>query len=642
MDLQAEWLETDGHGGYASGTVSGERTRRYHALLLTATTPPTGRVVLVNGIEAWLEGPHGRIPLSTQRYLPDIRHPEGDRGIVSFSATPWPRWQFASRVTQEILAGRQGEGTVLRWCRTDAAAPTRLLVRPLLSGRDYHALHRHNDVFDATARVAGGNVGWRPYRDLPGIALLSNGQYEHDPQWFYNFLYHTEAARGLDCVEDLLSPGMISFDLSHADAVMVLRTGEDLSAPANAVAAALLAAEHDRRSAVPTVWLAADAYLTARDGGLSLIAGYPWFTDWGRDTFIAMRGLMLGTGRLAEAKQILLTWAGLVNQGMLPNRFPDAGTAPEYNAVDASLWFIIAMHDLLDSAAAAGEEPASATQACLIGAAEAILDGYARGTRYGIGVDQDGLLRAGEPGQQLTWMDARFGDWVVTPRIGKPVEVEALWINALRIAGAWSPRWQEMEARARTSFAARFPDPATGGLVDVVDVDHVPGHCDRSLRPNQILAVGGLPFPLLTGTAARRVVDLVEARLLTPLGLRTLSPDHPAYAPRYQGDLRARDAAYHQGTAWPWLMGPFVEAWLRVRGDTPEARQEARTRFLAPLRAHLDTAGLGHVSELADAEAPHAPGGCPFQAWSLGEVIRIERMLTPETRALLRPRSGDA
>ncbi|MGA9867355.1 MAG: amylo-alpha-1,6-glucosidase, partial [Acetobacteraceae bacterium] len=255
------------------------------------------------------------------------------------------------------------------------------------------------------------------------------------------------------------------------------------------------------------------------------------------------------------------------------------------------------------------------------------LTGYQAGTRFGIGADADGLLRAGVPGVQLTWMDAKVGDHVITPRIGKPVEVQALWINALRIAAAWSPRWAEIAAKAQGSFAARFPDAASGGLFDVVDADHVSERTDARVRPNQVFAVGGLPFALLEGEAARRVVDLVEARLLTPLGLRTLDPADPAYVGHYRGGPAQRDGAYHQGTAWPWLMGPFVAAWLRVRGDTKAAKTEATRRFLPPLLAHLEVAGLGHVSEVVDGDAPHTPGGCPFQAWSLGELIRIRSML---------------
>jgi len=333
-----------------------------------------------------------------------------------------------------------------------------------------------------------------------------------------------------------------------------------------------------------------------------------------------LRGLLLATGRLAEAEQILLAWSGLVSDGMLPNRFPDDGGEPEYNSVDASLWFVVAVHDFLLAA------PETSARAALQDAAAAILTGYARGTRFRIAADADGLLRAGVPGQQLTWMDAKVDGWVVTPRVGKPVEIQALWINALRIGAAWATEWNAPADLAHASFLARFPDPHTGGLADVVDADGVPGQVDRRIRPNQIFAVGGLPFPLLSGASARRMVDLVEARLLTPMGLRTLAPDDPAYIGRYAGNRLQRDAAYHQGTVWPWLIGPFVEAWLRVRSNTAAARAEASVRFLAPLREHLNAAGLGHVSEVADGDAPHAPGGCPFQAWSLGELPRAEKL----------------
>jgi predicted glycogen debranching enzyme len=350
------------------------------------------------------------------------------------------------------------------------------------------------------------------------------------------------------------------------------------------------------------------------------VAGYPWFTDWGRDTFIALRGLCLAGERLDDARRILLAWAGAVSQGMLPNRFPDHGEAPEYNAVDASLWYAVAVHEYL-----ATEHAGAADAQVLRDAVEAILDGYGAGTRFGIRADADGLLAAGAPGVQLTWMDARVGDWVVTPRIGKPVEVQALWLNALWIAARWAERFAAPLARGRAAFAARFWNPARGCLFDVVDVNHQPDTADPTLRPNQILAVGGLPLALVDGERARRIVDLVEAELLTPLGLRSLAPGEPGYAGRYEGDGPSRDSRYHQGTVWPWLIGPFVDAWVRVRGDSASARQEARQRFLRPLLAHLDEAGLGHVSEIADGDPPHRPRGCPFQAWSVGELLRTLR-----------------
>ena len=631
VDPDAEWLEADGIGGFASGTVGGIRTRRYHALLLSATTPPTGRVVLVNGLEAWIEGAAGTSALTTQRYAPDVVYPNGAEHLAAFTRDPWPTWTFrlpdATVIVHDLFVEPDACETVLRWRRAAGSGPCQLKVRPLLSGRNYHALHRENPAFRFDAQVRGGNVSWRPYQDQPAITALTNGAYAHDPQWYRNFLYTAERDRGLDDVEDLASPGVLTFDLAEAPALIVLRAGDDLAVRAAAHAADLATAEQARRAAMASLFArSARSYRVDRGAGQTLIAGFPWFTDWGRDTFIAMRGLVLATGELTAAEAILTAWAGTVSEGMLPNRFPDAGGAPEYNAVDASLWYIVAVHEFLDGCAAAERTVSASIADRLRAACEAILEGYAAGTRFRVGADTDGLLRAGVPGVQMTWMDAKIGDHVVTPRVGKPVEVQALWINALRIAARWSARWRETEARARGAFAARFADPA-GGLLDVVDADHVEGATDARLRPNQILAVGGLPFPLLSGGAARAVVDRVEAKLLTPLGLRTLSPDDPAYAGHYRGGPVERDGAYHQGTAWPWLMGPFVDAWLSVRGKTDAAKTEARGRFLAPLMDHLGHAGLGHVSEVADGDPPHAPGGCPFQAWSLGELIRIRRML---------------
>jgi predicted glycogen debranching enzyme len=638
LDLDAEWLEADGLGGFASGTVGGRRTRRYHALLLTATTPPTGRVVLVNGIEAWVEAAGQRCALSSQKYLPDVRYPDETRRIITFTRSPWPTWRFqlddGSEVEQEIFVDRDACETVLRWRRTGGAEEARLVVRPLLSGRDYHALHRENGSFDFRSVSERGNVAWRPYPDLPAVAAISNGRYQASPEWYRNFTYDAEEARGLDHVEDLASPGTFTWELGAQDCVLVLRAGDGLSVRAEPHAARLATAEAARRKAASSpLALAAESYLVDRGAGRTVLAGFPWFCDWGRDTFISLRGLDIATGRLDDAEQILTQWAGSVSEGMLPNRFVDHGETPEFNAVDASLWFIVAVHDFLAAATQSGRAVAPAIVDCLRAAAEAIIEGYERGTRFGIGADADGLIKAGVPGVQLTWMDARVGNWVVTPRIGKPVEVQALWLNALRIAGAWSSRWTALEAKAHASFLAKFPDPASGGLYDVVDADHQQGKNDSSVRPNQIFAVGGLPFALLEGPAARGVVDLVERKLVTPLGLRTLSPDDPAYRPLFRGGVSERDSAYHQGTAWPWLAGPFIEAWLRVRDFSAAARAEAQARFLAPLRRHLETAGLGHVSEVADGDPPHMPGGCPFQAWSLGELIRAERLVQSQPPA---------
>jgi predicted glycogen debranching enzyme len=638
-----EWIEPDGLGGFASGTVSGVRTRRYHALLLTAVTPPTGRFVLVNGLDAFVETPAGRFALSGQRYAGDVVHPDGPQRVESFRAEPWPRWIYllpdGTRVEQELFVTGDRPRVVISWRLGGAAAATaRLEVRPFLSGRDYHSLHHENAAFAFQPEVSGegARVAWRPYPGLPGIVARTNGRYAHEPLWYRRFLYAEEQRRGLDSLEDLATPGSFQFDLAAGEAVLILATdagdaARDAAPDARTLAQELRAAEtRRRRRFADPLDRAADGYLVRRGQGRTIVAGYPWFTDWGRDTFIALRGLCLATGRHDDAGAILLEWAGAVSQGMLPNRFPDGAEPPEYNSVDASLWYVVAVHELLEAAAAGRTRIGSRDRERLVGAVSAILDGHRRGTRHRIRRDGDGLLAAGEPGVQLTWMDAKIGDRVITPRIGKPVEIQALWLNALRIgAGLGVARTEEWQ-RGRRAFLERFWNDEQGTLADVVDVDHQPGLVDTRFRPNQIFAVGGLPFPLLEGERARRVVDAVEARLVTPLGLRSLAPGEPGYRPRYAGGVVERDEAYHQGTVWPWLAGPFVEAWVRVRGDSSAAKREARERFVAPLREHLAEAGLGHVSEVADADAPHRPGGCPFQAWSLGELLRLERQVLSE------------
>jgi predicted glycogen debranching enzyme len=478
---------------------------------------------------------------------------------------------------------------------------------------------------------------------MPAVAALSNGAYRAESYWYRNFLYTREQERGLDCVEDLGAPGTFSIDLRQPGVLIFAAQSHvaaltQLGSSAADISRALVDRERKRRAKFASrLARAADAYLVRRDcaattqdrtsNGLTIIAGYPWFADWGRDTFIALRGLCLAGGRMNDAAEILSAWAGTISEGMLPNRFPDQAGAPEFNSVDASLWYVVAVDDFLKRSQTNGLPAPPALVQKLRGAVQAILTGYFRGTRYGIGCDADGLLRAGVPGEQLTWMDVKIGDWVVTPRIGKPVEVEALWLAALKIGGQFDRQWNDVHARGLKSFQTRFWNESLGCLYDVVDVDHQAGQVDATVRPNQIFAVGGLPENLLDVKRARRVVDLVEERLWTPFGLRTLDQADPAYAPRYVGGVKERDAAYHQGTVWPWLAGPFIEAWVRVRGDSPQVRAQARTKFLAPLLERLDAAGLGHLPEIADGDAPHTPRGCPFQAWSLAELIRAQTLL---------------
>jgi predicted glycogen debranching enzyme len=628
---KSEWLEANGLGGFASGTVSGVRTRRYHALLLAATTPPAGRMVLVNGLDAEIETPTGKFALSTQHYLPGVDHPDGVTRLETFELAPWPRWTYAvpgGKVIHELFVPREMAAVVLRWhWEGEKSASLRLRVRPFFSGRDFHGTHHANSAFQFAPEYVHEGERWHLYRGVPSVTVRSNGSYDHEPCWYGNFLYEEELARGLDAVEDLAAPGRYEFDLRGGPAVLIFSAdGLGLALPASnspaELAEQLAHDEQVRRAAFSTPHLrAADAYLVRRGSGKTIIAGYPWFGDWGRDTFISMRGLCLATGRLEEARDILVAWAGTVSQGMLPNRFPDQGDIPEYNSVDASLWYVVVVHEFLE---AARNDPALvADRNLLFSTVEAILTGYLHGTRYGIRCDGDSLLACGVPGSQLTWMDAKVGDWVVTPRMGKPVEVQALWLNALGLTCRHNDSWRTLFERGCASFRQRFWNEARGCLYDVVDVDHRSGTVDDRLRPNQLFAVGGLPIALIDGERAARVVQVAEDQLWTPMGPRSLAPGEKDYAPHYSGSPRERDGVYHQGTVWPWLAGPFVEAWVRVHGD----KAKARDLFLMPQLARLDLHGLNHIPEIADGDAPHAARGCPFQAWSLGEMLRLEHVV---------------
>jgi len=634
VDSQSEWLEADGLGGFASGTTSGVVTRRYHALLLSAQHPPSHRFALVNGFRAWLVTPQGELQLTRHHFAPDVVS-AADARIETFTSEPWPTLSYLTNtglvVVQELFV-LHGSPTVLVSFRLEGEVKgVKLCLRPFLSGRDFHSLQHENSAFCFDPERCGSRLCFSPYPGVPPIDMLSNGTYTHAPEWYRNFRYAEEQHRGLDCDEDLAAPGILSFDLSAGPAIWIssARTPGG-SIPEGVSAESYFASARERERARRDAFAnplerAADSYLVTRGRGRTIIAGYPWFGDWGRDTFIALRGLCLATRRSSEAKDILLEWSQLVSEGMLPNRFPDGNGQPEYNSVDASLWFVIATGELLADPASS-QLLSRADRRALESAILAIVSGYAKGTRHGIRRDTDGLLACGEAGVQLTWMDAKIGDYVVTPRTGKPVEIQALWVNALATAAALAPDWAGCLQSARSSFELRFWNEAKGSLHDVVDVDHQGGRLDPSVRPNQIFAAGGLPLSLLSPERARRVIDTVEQQLLTPLGLRSLAASDPAYVSHYEGGVWQRDTAYHQGTAWPWLMGPFVEAWLKSRGSTAAAKREAEQRFLTPLRAHLNCAGIGHVSEIADAEAPFTPRGCPFQAWSVSELLRLSTL----------------
>jgi len=629
-DLNAEWLETDGQGGFASGTVSGIRSRRYHGLLLVATEPPEGRFLMVAGLEVFLEVNGQRLGLAPQRYWPDVIAPVPP-DLTEFSADPWPSWKWRVaaeiQVEHELFIHRASRRPYLLWKLTQNHPDARLLIRPFLAGRDYHSTHHENGAFKFASTVFDQTVRWQPYESLPTIDCTTNGSFLAEPLWYRNFRYSEEQARGLDFLEDLAVPGLFSFSLQNGPAVIVFGANGE-SCPTDAINAFEAAAKEERarrKQFASTVCRSADAYIVSGRRGTTILAGYPWFTDWGRDTFISMRGLCLSTGRLEEARSILTNWAGQVSQGMLPNRFPDDGQAPEFNSVDASLWFIVAVHDFLQTAERTNFELSPEIREQLWTAVGNILDDYTQGTRYCIQMDPaDGLLRAGEPGMQLTWMDARVGDHEITPRIGKPVEIQALWINALWIAREKHSRFRSAFEVAFASFLPRFWDESSEYLFDVIDCDHQPGRNDSSLRPNQVFALGGLPFPLVDLDHSRRALVKIESKLLTSVGLRSLSPDDSRYVPHYQGQVAQRDGAYHQGTVWPFLIAAFVEAWLRVHGNTAETRTEATRRFLFPLADAMNHYGINHLAEIADGDPPHTLRGCPFQAWSLGEFIRLE------------------
>ncbi|HEY0251743.1 MAG TPA: amylo-alpha-1,6-glucosidase [Kofleriaceae bacterium] len=590
-----EWLEADGLGGFAMGTSDGIRTRRYHALLLAALQPPDRRMVLVADVEVYATTASGTYALSSHRYRGDVVHPDGASHQVNFVGSPWPRWEYTlpdkTRIAAELVVEPGAPRVAMRWT---ASARCTLVVRPLLAVRDYHSLRRESPL-DLSAELAGNHVTWRP--DGIAIHAHANAAYAHGPDWYRNFEYSEEAERGLDAVEDLAMPGAFTFELgTKSPAWIGFSTSPWPEPPLE-----LFERETVRRKKLAMHDRAADAYLVARGEGKTVIAGYPWFCDWGRDTFISLRGLCLARGRFAEARAILCAWAPLVDEGMLPNRFHEQASSPEYNSVDAALWFVIAVDAYRRAAKDSPPELEAAVQA--------IVRGY-RSTRHGIRVDRDGLLACGEPGVQLTWMDAKVGDWVVTPRIGKPVEIQALWLNALAIAG-------HDIAKEKREFVARFWDPEKQQLHDVVDCDHVAGTVDRSCRPNQLFAVGGLPLALVEGDQAKAVVDTAVKHLWTPIGPRSLATFEPAYRGHYRGGPRDRDAVYHNGPVWPWLAGAFVDAWIRVYKD----KAAARTRFVEPLRAR---AVYGHLAEIYEGDIPHRAVGCPMQAWSVAELTRLE------------------
>ena len=630
-----EWLETNGIGGFACGTVAGALSRRYHSLLTSATKPPLGRINTIAKLEEMLSVDGTAYELSANQY-PGMVFPTGFRFIRGFRLEPFPTWTYevgGIELEKKIFMVHGSNVTVCRWRVINAASQRhiRLEVRPLVGFVDYHHLQHHDGLFHGGFDEDEGLVTMQPYKDLPPLYLAHNGtSVTATGYWYKNFELAIERERGFDFEADLFQPFVIDFDLTNpADLIFSME-------PQSAASAAKLESSEIRRRqklvelAKPTndlerqLVLAADQFIVKRGSGNTVIAGYPWFSDWGRDTMISLAGLTLATSRPKIAREILLEFSKHISEGMLPNRFPDEGEEPEYNTVDATLWYFEAVRAYLESTG-----DSAFVRKHLYAKLSEIITWHLRGTRYNIRVDTDGLLYAGEPGEQLTWMDAKVGDLVITPRTGKPVEIEALWYNALRIMQdlAEQSRYQEdvdrfrsMAELAKLSFNSLFWNADADCLYDVVEN----GNRDSSIRPNQIFAAS-LTYSMLDDERARAVVDNVEAGLLTPVGLRTLSPRDPKYVPYYTGTPFERDSAYHQGTVWPWLLGGFIDAHRRVYPDREDRVREILDGFVS----HLSRAGLGQISEIFDAEEPHSPRGCFAQAWSVAEILRVLRKTDP-------------
>jgi predicted glycogen debranching enzyme len=629
-----EWLETNGIGGFASGTISGASTRRYHAVLTAATKPPLGRITTVAKIEETLIVAGERFDLSSNQY-PGKVSPEGYKFITSFRLDPFPIWTY--RVDGIELEKRvfmvQGENTtVCRWTLLanggNAVDQISLEVRPLLSFVDYHHLRHEDAAFSTDFESRLNVVSVKPNGDMPELFFVHNGaSVNKTGYWYNNFEYAIEKERGFDYTEDLFQPFSISFNLTAPATVVVSteRTAvvDDIALEKSEIErrAKLVAQAGANDDFTKQLVLASDQFIAKRGDGETVIAGYPWFSDWGRDTMISLNGLTLATNRPEIAKNILLEFSRHLSQGMLPNRFPDVGEEAEYNTVDATLWYFEAIRAYLEKT---GDY--DFVRQNLYSKLADIIYWHLRGTRYKIHVDTDGLLYAGEPGVQLTWMDAKIGDLVITPRTGKPVEIQALWYNALKIMAGLAERfgdsqdktkYESMANLAKLSFNAVFWNEAEQCLYDVVEN----GNRDGAIRPNQILAAS-LPYSMLEDERAKLVLEKVTDELLTPVGLRSLSPNDPRYCPVYEGSPFDRDSAYHQGTVWAWLIGPYVDAYRRVHGASKST--EARVaEILSGFSAHLFQAGLGQISEIFDAEPPHAPRGCFAQAWSVAEVLRV-------------------
>jgi predicted glycogen debranching enzyme len=623
-----EWLETNGRGGYAMGTPSGANTRRYHGLLSVPLAPPVRRFQLVNRLEESLSVGERRTSLSRQA-APGAA-PDDLPHLREFRLDPFPVWIFEAegvRLKKSFFL-RYGEDTAVVLYEHVSGAEALLEVNPLLSGRDHHGLSPEDGRFDGQAHLAADGL-FVNFNGGPSLHIRG-GSFRPDPKWHRGQFYAAEAARGFDAAEDVFSPGAFRWTLGPGGRVALVMSTQERS-PSDAFLWAdgersfrreLLERTPLKGRLGKTLAAAADQFLVARGDGMSVIAGYPWFEDWGRDAMIALPGLCLATGRADDAEKVLDAWTAASAAGRTPVRFSDGSGRPEASSVDASLWLVWAVQQYFkatrDAAAVRRWAPVL----------RKIIDGIEKGDRRGVHMDRDGLVQLPPPAPDApapTWMDAKVDGAAVTPRAGKPVEIQALWYNALEFLAELdlklkepSRGYEKLAAIARTSFNGKFWNERTAYPFDRLDGREK----DPSIRPNALLAAS-LPYEILDAARFRDLVDRAERELLTPAGLRTLAAADAAYRGRHQGGPAERDRAYHQGTVWPWLLGPFCTAYAKAHGSSA-ATKSRLAAVLAPFRDRVFTDGaLGTVNEVADGDAPHAPSGCPAQAWSVAEILRV-------------------
>lgn len=623
-----EWLETNGVGGYSSGTVAGSNTRRYHGVLVAATQPPVGRMVVLSKLEETIVTKDKRFELSANQY-PGAIYPQGFQYLKSFERNVFPEFVYEADGVQlkKTIIGIHGENSVVILYEVIKAKGTITLeLKPFESCKDFHSEARANDSIYKNYLFDEGVFQTMNYEACPEIFISVPGSsFVEGKAWYYNYEHAVEQFRGLDYTEDLFTHGHFAVDLNAGDKLPVIVSIDD---PRGRDAMLLIENERLRRDELMKPFasenlrrlaLAADQFIVKRGDLNTIVAGYPWFSDWGRDTMISLPGLCVATGRYHDLKNILKAFANSVSEGMLPNRFPDYGEHPEYNTIDATLWFFVAIYKYYQ----ASKDRSFIAEITPV--LTDIIDWHYKGTRYNIRVDEtDGLLSGGQEGVQLTWMDVKIGDWVVTPRRGKAVEINALWYNALSILSffnnelgddAGSGKWKEKAEHVSSSFNDKFWNELRGCLYDYIEGDDK----NPDLRPNQLYAIS-LPFQLLTKQRATRVLKVVTDQLYTPKGLRSLERSHPDYKHQYAGTVQSRDSAYHQGTVWGYLIGPYVDAVIFVRGD--KGKRDA-TRIIEEFLKTMDERCVGSISEIFDAEEPHTSRGCFAQAWSVAEALRV-------------------